>query len=130
MFEKKNSTSTVRVVNIDPRATEPELRAAFEIALPRSILKTSLAKSNPDHDAVQTATITFKDDKDARKALALDGATLASCRLGVDVDFLGLTILASPPEAAVEYYSCFTCFFPRSFDLVYANLTSGPWTAS
>ena len=102
MFEKSRNATTVRVVNVDPTITEEALCATFEIALPRSILNASLAAPDSRPNSLRTATITFHKDVDSRKALHLDGALVGSYNIGVDTNFLGLTVLVLPSNPEVE----------------------------
>ena len=98
----KKASCTVRVVNIDPSLNEDALRSIFEESAPKSILDLSLASFRHGHLQTQMATITFKNESDAIRATALNDTQAGESKLGVDRDFLGLTVLYCPDSPEVE----------------------------
>ena len=58
---------------------------------------------SPEHPkATQTATITFQDEKEAIDALAYNNRQVGDSRVGIDVGFLGLTLLYSSDKPEIE----------------------------
>ena len=102
MFEKRNNTSTVRVLNIDHSIAVDVLRNVVETALSTSIIALSLALSSSKHELIQTTTITFKHESDAKRALQLSNIVVGACNIAIDVDFLGLTTIATPQKPKIE----------------------------
>ncbi len=53
-------------------------------------------------DAALTATVTFGSHSDAKEALNLNGKIFRGRNISVDREFMGLTVLAAPPNSKVE----------------------------
>lgn len=56
----------------------------------------------PASSVRQVATLSFQSENEAKKALDLSGKFMGPCEIGIDREFLGLTVLAAPENPLVE----------------------------
>lgn len=94
--------ATVRMVNIDPCVQKSELSDFLINHGLKMVLRLSLCPSSFERGAMQVATITFGTPSEAKRSLALTGTVLGKFVIGVDIDFMGLTVLAGPKEPQLE----------------------------
>lgn len=94
--------TTVRIQNIDPRLTAQHV-AEFLQQHGLSRFRAFLCPADGPGEPAQTATITFKSEEDAKRALSLHGTVLERFTLAVDREFFGLTLLSPRqlPDATV-----------------------------
>jgi len=94
--------ATVRVSNIPSSCRESELLHFFANSKAKKAPKASLCPSSCMPDAALTATVTFGSQSDAKEALNLNGNIFRGRNISVDREFMGLTVLAAPPNSKVE----------------------------
>jgi hypothetical protein len=97
MFSKP--VKTVRVGNLDPQASWEELITLFISSGHKPLIQGSFC---PAADGKQIATVSFQSEREAKKALSLNGKVIGSSKIELDRDFFGLTVLASSQEPLFE----------------------------
>ena len=94
--------ATVRVSNISPTLGESQLHHFFDRRDVHATSHISLCPQSSATRSVLVATITFESPSSAKKALLLNGRLLAGSVLGVEREFKGLTVLATPKHPKLE----------------------------
>jgi len=93
------AVKTVRVSNLDAQVQWDTLMTLFTSRGHTPKSQGSLCKTP---DGTQVATVSFRSDSEASKALSLNGELIRGKLVEIDRNFFGLTILSAPEKPSLE----------------------------